>query len=166
MRLSIELQRWRDLEREGRLSLTRPARGWIRTVRDALSMSGFQLARRMGIEQPTVARFERNERDGTITLSTLERAASALGCDVVYAFVPRAPLVDMVEKQARRAARHYADTSSATFEQDVQECARELLVLSPGRIWGSLDDPELLGDEPVPGIAARAPAAVSLPRQV
>ncbi|MGH7552095.1 MAG: helix-turn-helix domain-containing protein [Longimicrobiales bacterium] len=153
MKLSAELQRWRDLERQGRLSLTRPEKGWIRTVRDALCMSGFQLAWRMGVKQPTVAGLERNERDGTITLDTLRRAAEALGCDVVYAFVPRAPLLDGVERQAARAARHLTQRTRAAGPDamhgwDVEDCLRELLVRSPGRIWGSHDEPELLrGDE-------------------
>ena len=152
VKLSVELQRWRDLEREGRLSLARPEKGWVRTVRDALCMSGFQLARRMGVKQPTVAGLERNERDGTITLDTLRRAAAALGCDVVYAFIPRAPLLDRVEQQAIRAARYLTQRAraggpDAMQEWDVEDCVRELLVRSPGRIWGSQDEPELLGDD-------------------
>ena len=66
-----------------------PARGWVRAVRDALGMTAEQLGERMGITQPSVNRLELSEAAGTIQLNTLRRAAEALGCEVVYALVPR-----------------------------------------------------------------------------
>lgn len=48
-------------------------------------MSMAELARRAGVSQPTVANWELRERDGRITLATLQRAAEALGADLSYA---------------------------------------------------------------------------------
>ena len=48
--------------------------------------------------------MERGELAGSLRLSTLERAAHALGCELVYALVPRKPLDETVHEQARRAA--------------------------------------------------------------
>ncbi len=67
-------------------------------------MSGAELADRLGVTQPTVAELERNEARGAIRLDSLERAADALGCDLVYFLVPRATLDDAVHLQARRQA--------------------------------------------------------------
>ncbi len=83
----------------------RPARGWIRAIRDALGMSSRQLATRMGQSQPAVSQLEHSEVDDRITLATLRRAADALECDLVYALVPRTTLDDTVRRRARSLAR-------------------------------------------------------------
>ena len=64
-------------------------------------MTTTQLGKRMGVSQSTALGFERGEVGKSITLETLERAARALECDLVYALVPRAPLEEIVEKRAR-----------------------------------------------------------------
>ncbi|MBO9523127.1 MAG: mobile mystery protein A [Nocardioidaceae bacterium] len=91
---------WRDLPARG----ARPHGGWVRAVREALGMTAADLADRMGVSQPSVTRLEKSERDDAARLETLIRAADALGCDLVYALVPRRPLDDMVTEQARRRA--------------------------------------------------------------
>lgn len=67
-------------------------------------MRAEDLAGRMGVSQPSLTRMEKSERTGTIGLDSLQRAADALGCDVVYALVPRRPLEEMVKAQARSRA--------------------------------------------------------------
>lgn len=86
-----------------------PNKGWIRAIRDALGMSGSELAARMGVSQQVVSEIERNERQTTARLETLQRAAEAMDCELVYALVPRTTLEETVNAQARRkAARHLA----------------------------------------------------------
>ena len=58
----------------------------------------------MGVSQSRIPEIERGETSGALRLSTLERAANALDCDLVYALVPRASLDDVVRQQARRTA--------------------------------------------------------------
>ena len=60
-------------------------------------MSQRDQARRMGIAHTSVSKMELRERDGTIPLDTLSKAADALGCDLVYALVPRTALQAMVD---------------------------------------------------------------------
>ncbi|MEE4659139.1 MAG: mobile mystery protein A [Halieaceae bacterium] len=86
-------------------TLAQPAEGWVRTVRKSLGMSLRQLAGRMGVSTSAVARMERQEPEGRITLAQLEKAASALNCRVVYALVPEQPVEEMLAEQARRKAR-------------------------------------------------------------
>lgn len=80
--------------------VTRPARGWIRAIRDALGLTTRALAERMGVSQPRIVALERGEVEDTITLATLRRAAEALDCTVVYALVPNSPLAETLRRQA------------------------------------------------------------------
>ena len=85
-------------------ALARPQRGWIRAIREALGMTAAQLGKRLGIAQPSVVGLEKAEGSKTITLGSLERAAGALGCRLVYALVPAEPLETMVQKRAAKRA--------------------------------------------------------------
>lgn len=100
-------------------ALTPPVGGWIRAIREALGMSATQLARRIGVAQPTLTKLEQSEAAGRIQLDSLRRVAAALDCDVVYALVPRRPLQEMVE--ARRllvAGREYARAAHSIALED------------------------------------------------
>ncbi len=77
-----------------------PNAGWVRAIRDALGMSAEQLASVMGVSATAVLSMEANERSGRAQLATLQRAADALDCDLVYALVPRQSLDDRVREQA------------------------------------------------------------------
>ncbi|MCY3662774.1 MAG: mobile mystery protein A [bacterium] len=89
--------------------LGRPNKGWIRAIRDALGMSGTELAARMGVSQQVVSEIERSEQRTTVRLDTLARAAAAMDCELVYALAPRTTLEEAVRAQARRKAeRHLA----------------------------------------------------------
>src|SRR5580704_2251468 len=96
-------QRFQELGAAVRYSS--PARGWIKAVREALGMTTAQLARRLGIRQPSVVALEQSEAKGTIELATLRRVAEALDCTLVYALVPKKPLEDILRDRARAFAR-------------------------------------------------------------
>lgn len=123
----------------------RPAKGWIRAIRDALGMTAEQLGERMGISQPSVQRLEVSEAEDTIQLKTLKRAAAALDCEVVYALVPRKSLVDTYERAARLVARRelgqishsMALEDQAVDDQDEDERLRRYIAeeLDPREIW-------------------------------
>jgi predicted DNA-binding mobile mystery protein A len=78
-----------------------PARGWIRAIREALGMNAAQMARRMGVSQPSIVGLEQSEEKETIQLATLRRAAKALDCTLVYVLVPNKPLGVTVRERAR-----------------------------------------------------------------
>src|SRR5579862_2393390 len=78
----------------------RPPKGWIRAIRDALGMTTAQFARRLKIAQPSAVELEQSEASNSITLRTLERAAEALGCRVIYALIPEKPLQETIRNQA------------------------------------------------------------------
>jgi len=85
-------------------TLERPAKGWIKVIRDALGMTGAQFAKRLGIAWQSMDDLERSEAAGTIQLDKLRRAAEALDCTLVYAIIPNGSLEAMVEARARAIA--------------------------------------------------------------
>lgn len=82
-----------------------PVRGWIKAIREALGMRTEQLAKRLGVKQPSVVAIEQSEAKGTIELATLRRVAEALDCTLVYALVPNKPLETIVRERACAFAR-------------------------------------------------------------
>ena len=63
-------------------------------------MTSGQLAKRLGVQQPRVIELERGEVSGNITVRSLERAAEALGCELVYVLVPEKPLANTIREKA------------------------------------------------------------------
>jgi predicted DNA-binding mobile mystery protein A len=83
---------------------TRPSRGWLKAIREALGRTERQQAERLGISGPTLHKSEQSEAEERITLGQLRRLADGLDCELVYALVPRRPLTDMVKDRARAIA--------------------------------------------------------------
>src|SRR3981081_1654363 len=83
-----------------------PPKGWIRAIRNALGMSGRQLAARLGVRPQSIDAMEKSEARGKISLETLQRAADALDCTLVYALAPKTSLEDSIQRRARRIAQH------------------------------------------------------------
>ena len=84
------------------LNIAIPHKGWIRAVRNALGMSGRQLAERMGVTKQRVSFIEKQEIDGTVTFKTMRKTAESLDCVFVYGFVPRVSLEETVRNRARK----------------------------------------------------------------
>ena len=94
-------------------------------------MSSYQLAERMGVSQSTVKDLEASERNETISLKSLERAATALGCKLVYALVPDNSLEQIVTEQSRLRARQLSKTIFRTMaleQQTVKSSENEMLI--------------------------------------
>lgn len=125
----------------------RPAKGWIRAIREALGMTTGQLAKRLGVTQPRVVELERGEATGNITVHSLERAAEALGCRLVYVLVPAKPLTDTLHDRASRLADQRLAAVEQTMRLEAQEVTdrarrqdtharlAEDLLRRPARLW-------------------------------
>jgi predicted DNA-binding mobile mystery protein A len=126
---------------------TRPSRGWIRAVREALGMTTAQLAKRMDVSQPRIVELEKAEASGNITMRSLERAAEALGCQVVYALIPREPLTTTLEERALQVAERQLSSVEQTMRLEAQgvddqaqrkrtlERLAHDLLRRPARLW-------------------------------
>jgi transcriptional regulator with XRE-family HTH domain len=58
-------------------------------MRDAQNLTLAALARRLNVTPPAVRSFEQAEAEDRITLGSLRRTAAAMGCDLIYALLPR-----------------------------------------------------------------------------
>lgn len=118
--LDASLQRFRPL-----LDTTTPSKGWIRAIRDALGMTAKQLAKKLGVAQQAVARIEREELSGSVTIKTMRRIADHLDCVFVYGFVPRTSLEETVSRQAKKVAVKRLAKASQTMSLENQALSRE-----------------------------------------
>jgi predicted DNA-binding mobile mystery protein A len=98
-----------------------PPKGWIRAIREALGMTGVQLAARLGVRPQSVEALEKSEASGSIQLSTLRRAAEALDCTLVYALVPKTSLEGSVDQRARKIAMRALSRVAHTMKLEAQE---------------------------------------------
>ncbi len=108
-------------------NVIRPKEGWIRSLRKALGMSSPQLAKRLNISRSQVSQIERMEVEDRITLKQLRRVADSLGCDLVYALVPRKSVDDMVREQARLKAQQLVSKTDVQMRLERQQLSREKL---------------------------------------
>lgn len=95
-------------------------------------MSQQALAGRLGISGPAVAKLERAELEGGITIGKLAEVARALDCTLVYALVPNSSLEDTVQTQARRVAAETLGYVGTTMQLEDQE-------LEPARLADQLE---------------------------
>jgi len=140
--LDASLQRLRPL-----LDVTAPQKGWIRAVRNALGMTARQLANRLGVAQQAVARIEKEEPAGSVTIKTMRRIAECLDCVFVYGFVPRTSLEETVASQAKKVASQRLSQASQTMSLENQALSRreneraltdlvdELIRTLPSNLW-------------------------------
>lgn len=131
----------------GNFDLTRPPKGWIKAIRDALGMTASQLGRRLGVTPQRVLALEKAEITGAASLDSLERAARALDCRLVYALVPREPLEARVRDRALRLARERLGTAGhsmaleaqavdqAEQEEQLQRLTQELIAQASSALW-------------------------------
>lgn len=66
-----------------------PFRGMVQLMREYRSLQCSYLAQLMGIDAASFSYFQSQERMGRGKLSTLEKFADLIDCDLVYFFVPR-----------------------------------------------------------------------------
>src|ERR1700730_15271679 len=109
----------------------RPSKGWLRAIRDAFGMTTAQFAKRLGVSQPRIIELEKSEVTGSVTLNTLQRAAEALGCRLVYALVPEKPLAETVRERNELIAERRSSAVEQTMRLEDQavsdkRAAREL----------------------------------------
>ena len=94
---------------------------WINTVREAIGMTAVQLAKRLGVTQPRIAKMEINEEN--LKLSTMKKVAQAMNCDFVYYFKPKTTFQDIVQIQAKKKAEEIllgVNLNMALENQDIQ----------------------------------------------
>ena len=102
-------------------ALVPPGKGWIRAIRDAIGMTGEQLAKRLNTNKQRVSRIEHDEKLGKVKIETLKNVAEAMDCVFVYAFVPRDSLDQTVKEQAKEIAKKRMARSNQMMRLEKQE---------------------------------------------
>lgn len=133
------------------LNVSAPPKGWIRAIRDALGMTAKQLANRLNVAQQAVARIEKEEPAGSVTIKTMRRIAECLDCIFVYGFVPRTSLEETIARQAKKVAIQRLTQASQTMslenqalstvenEQALSNLVDEFIRTLPSALWNSHD---------------------------
>jgi predicted DNA-binding mobile mystery protein A len=116
----------------------RPRKGWIRAIREATGITVRDLARRLQRAPSVAAHLEGSEAEYRITLGSLRDAADALGCQLVYALIPKSGNIqELAEARARskadenvRAVEHsmaLEDQAVGGIEKKIDEETKRLL---------------------------------------
>ena len=140
--LEASLQRLAPLR-----SVSPPPKGWIRAIRNALGMTARQLAGRLGVAQQAVARIEKDELAGAVTIKTMRRIAEGLDCVFVCGFVPRSGLETTLRNQAQQLATKRLGQAAQTMALEDQALTEaenrkilagmidELVESLPSQLW-------------------------------
>jgi predicted DNA-binding mobile mystery protein A len=111
--------------RKGLDALAMPRGGWIRAIRESLGMSAAELGKRMGVTASVVLRLERSEQKRTISLGSLERAARALGCELLWVLRPPESLEAEVMRRARAVAARRMGRAAHSMALEDQQAGTE-----------------------------------------
>lgn len=121
----------------------RPRDGWIKEIRESLGMSMVDLASRLGVIKQRVDRIEKDEVQDKLTLDTMNKVAEALGCEFVYAIVPKGSL----EERMRVQAALYVDSILKSTQHNMELEKQGLQAKEQDRIKKNLVEEILLKNE-------------------
>jgi predicted DNA-binding mobile mystery protein A len=108
----------------------RPTRGWIASVREALGISLREIGQHVHASRQAVQQLERAEANDRITLGALRRVAQAMGCELVYALVPKTgSFAELAEQPTRDHATRDIESVMHTMmlEDQKPENAAQLI---------------------------------------
>ena len=118
--------------------------GWIHYMRCILNMTLKKLADRVGVSIGTVAQAERGEAAEKVTIGTLKAMAQAMECELVYAFIPKGDIDELLKKQALEKAKRILSTAdihmtleNQRVEQNFQDRLERLAskLFDKGDVW-------------------------------
>ncbi len=127
-----------------------PPSDWLKALRGSLGLTIRQLAERVGVGHGSIAQLEKREPKKKVTLESLENAARAMDCKVVYAIVPIKSgntLDDIIKSKAQEAAGlilkdvahtmrlEKQGTSEKQIQKEIERVAKELIESNDPRIW-------------------------------
>lgn len=133
---------------------TTPRDGWVRAIRQALGMTAADLGSLLGVTRQSVLAQENSEIEGATRIDTLRRAANAMDCTFVYAFVPNRSLEETVRTRAAAVVDQVVRETSHSMALEGQAVPMLPAVrlhaiddlIRTGNPWHALDS-----TSPVPG---------------
>ena len=130
------------------LETSLPENGWINAIQTSFKMSLRQFSERLGISSNSAKSIEKREKEGAITLKSLEEAGRVLNMKFVYGFVPMEGSIEKtIENKARKLAIEIVKTTSNTMvledqkntkkrlKKAVEEKTKQLVYEMPRHLW-------------------------------
>ena len=125
-----------------------PPIGWIKAIRNGIGMSMEQLGKKLSITKQGVMDIEKREKEGAITIKSMQEIAKAMDMKLVYGFVPNeGDLEQMIETRAIEMAKKIVERTSNTMkledqanskeriEKAIKERASEIINNTPKILW-------------------------------
>ncbi len=125
-----------------------PPIGWIKAIRNGIGMSMEQLGKKLSITKQGVMDIEKREKEGAVTIKSMQELAKALDLKFVYGFVPNeGSLEQMIENRALEIATKIVERTSTTMkledqanskeriENAIKERASEVINKTPKILW-------------------------------
>lgn len=125
-----------------------PPIGWIKAIRNSIGMSMEQLGKKLSITKQGVMDIEKREKEGAITIKSMQEVAKALDMQFVYGFVPNTgSLEQMIELRALEMATKIVERTSTSMkledqanskeriEKAIKERAAEIINKTPKILW-------------------------------
>jgi predicted DNA-binding mobile mystery protein A len=110
------------------LETSLPENGWINAIQTSFKMSLRQFSERLGISSNSAKSIEKREKEGAITLKSLEEAGRVLNMKFVYGFVPMEGSIEKtIENKARKLAIEIVKTTSNTMALEDQKNTKKRL---------------------------------------
>lgn len=136
--LDKQLKEWRAVSKK----YSKPRVGWVKTVRMALSMSVEQLANRLGVTRSRITQLENAEIHDAVTLRSLQEAANAMECELVYAIVPKnnSSLEDIIKKRVAQIANERVDRIAHSMALEAQSVDADVLKNQKNELAKSLTE--------------------------
>jgi predicted DNA-binding mobile mystery protein A len=136
------------LQLAGMQNVIVPPIGWIKAIRNGIGMSMEQLGKKLSITKQGVMDMEKREKEGAITINSMQEIAKAMDTQFVYGFVPNAgSLEQMIETRALEIATKIVERTSTTMkledqvnskeriEKAIKERAEEIINKTPKILW-------------------------------
>ena len=128
--------------------LIMPPIGWIKAIRNGIGMSMEQLGKKLSITKQAVMDIEKREKEGAITIKSMQEIAKVIDMKFVYGFVPNAgSLEQMIETRSLEMATKIVQRTSTSMkledqvnskeriEKAIKERAAEILNKTPKILW-------------------------------
>lgn len=125
-----------------------PPIGWIKAIRNGIGMSMEQLGKKLSITKQGVMDMEKREKEGAITIKSMQEIGKAINMQFVYGFVPNnGSLNQMIENRALEMATKIVERTSTTMkledqvnskeriEKAIKERAAEIINKTPKILW-------------------------------
>ena len=132
----------------GLLHVIVPPIGWIKAIRNGIGMSMEQLGKKLSITKQGVMDIEKREKEGAITIKSMQEIAKAMDMKLIYGFVPNeGDLEQMIETRAIEMAKKIVERTSNTMkledqanskeriEKAIKERASEIINNTPKILW-------------------------------